>query len=100
MAKSLCRALVTSVSVILTSFLFVGFIINLGVQEQTVTWVVVVLGTTLIAIFCYLVIYLKTPISNSLQMRDEDYESNWIKDQLAAYWHVPALLYLLFAWFI
>ena len=66
---------------------------------QTVSWVAITLGTIVIAIFGSLIIYLKSPVSEALQARVEEH-SSWIKGQLAAYWHVPALLYLLFAWFI
>ncbi len=99
-AKSLYRALVISVGVILSGKLFITFIKDLGALDQTVSWVVIVLGTILIAVLSYLVIYLKTQISETLQSDVAGNGSNWIKEQFAAYWHVPVLLYLLSAWFI
>jgi len=99
-AKSLHRAFISSISFILSGFLFVNFIRDLGVQEQTVAWTFLLIGTAMFSLFGFLVLYLKTPISNSLQMGIDGDDSNWIKNQLAAYWHVPALFYIFFAWFI
>jgi small-conductance mechanosensitive channel len=99
-AKSLYHALVVSVGIILSAYLFITFIKDLGALEQTVSWVGIVLGTFLIVVLSYLVIYLKTPISESLQAGVAGNGSNRIKEQFAAYWHVPALLYLFSAWFI
>ncbi|WP_167505876.1 mechanosensitive ion channel family protein [Desulfosediminicola flagellatus] len=97
-AKSLYRATAISVSVVLSGKLIGRFIVDLGALPQTISWVAIILGTTVIAILGGLVIYLKIPISESLQAAEHE-DKNWIKGQLAAYWHVPALLYLLFAWF-
>lgn len=99
-AKSLYRATAISVSVVLSGKLVGRFIADLGALSQTITWVSIILGTTIIVILGGLVIYLKIPISESLQAGAEYKDDSWIRGQLAAYWHVPALLYLLFAWFI
>ena len=50
------------------------------------------------SLFLCQVFFLKTPISNSLQMGIEKDEGHWIKEQLAAYWYVPVLIYLLVVW--
>ena len=81
-AKSLYHALVISVAVILSGKLFITFIKDLGAHEQTVSWAIIVLGTILIAVLSYLVIYLKTPISESLQLGVVKNGNNWIKQQL------------------
>ena len=99
-AKALHNALFISIAISLSGKLFIDFFKDLGALEQSVSWVAIVIGTILIAVFCYLVLGLRTPISNFLQLRVEKGDSKRIKGQLAAYWHIPALLYLFVAWFI
>jgi moderate conductance mechanosensitive channel len=99
-AKPLYQALVTLVSFIIPGLLFLLFVRDIGALEQTVSWMSIILGSTLIAVFICQVMYLKTPVSDSLQKGIDKDGSHWIKEQLAAYWHVPVLLYLLVVWFI
>ncbi|NOR24753.1 MAG: mechanosensitive ion channel [Desulforhopalus sp.] len=99
-AKPLHRALVTSSTVLLCGYLFLNFIRDLGALDQTVSWVAIVLGSAVMAVFASLVLYLRQPFSAFLQDGIEQDDSNWMQEQLAAHWHVPALLYLLVVWFI
>ncbi len=99
-ARPLNRALATSSAVLLVGLLFLNFIRDLGALDQTVAWVGIVLATAIMAVFAYLVLYLRQPVSNFLLEGIERDESNWIQEQLATNWHIPALLYLFVAWFI
>ncbi len=99
-AKPLYQALVTLVVFIISGLLLLLCIRDLGAKEQTISWMSIILGTGLIAIFCYQVFHLKTPIANALQADIEKDQGNWIREQLAAYWHIPTLMYLLVVWFI
>lgn len=100
LAKPLHRALVTSFSVFMAGSLFIRLIMELGAQAQTISWVIITLGSTVIAVFIGLIIYLKRPVSISLQAQIDDEDDRWIAKQLATYWHVPAFLYLFIVWFI
>jgi moderate conductance mechanosensitive channel len=99
-AKPLYQALVSLFAFIISGLLLLYFIKDIGAHEQTVSWMSIILGSLLMAIFSYQVLCLKKPISNSLQMKIEKDEGHWIKEQLAAYWHIPVLLYLLVVWFV
>lgn len=99
-AKALGSALVTLVSFILSGVLFLYCIKELGALEQTVSWLSIVLGSILIAVFSYQILNLKTAIAHLLQKGLKKGRSNWIREHLAAYWHVPALIYLLIVWLI
>ncbi len=99
-AKPLHHALITLFSFILSGLLFLYFIKELGAFVQTVSWMSMILGTVLIAIFAYQVVQLKTPISNALQMGVAKDGGHWIKEQLAVYWHIPVFFYLLALWII
>ena len=100
LVKPLHRAFVTSAMVLLSGKLFMLLIKELGALEQTISWAAIVLGSVIIAVFAALVLYLRKPVSNSLQAGIDPDNSSWFKEQLAAYWHIPALLYLFIAWFI
>ncbi len=100
LVKPLHRVFVTSAVVLLSGRLFMYLVRELGALDQTIAWVAIVLGSVVMAIFAALVLYLRKPVSDSLQAAIEPENSSWFREQLAAYWHVPALLYLFIAWFI
>ena len=99
-AKTVSSAFVTLATFIFSGGLFLYCITDLGALEQTVSWVSIVLGSILIAVFSSQVLNLKVPIANSLKKGFKKRRSNWIRVHLAAYWHVPALIYLLIVWLI
>jgi len=100
LVKPLHRAFVTSAIVLLSGKLFLYLVRDLGALDQTISWLAIVLGSIVMAVFAALVLYLRKPVSNSLQAGIDSDKSSWFREQLAAYWHVPALLYLFLAWFI
>jgi small-conductance mechanosensitive channel len=100
MAGALYRAAVIATSVILSGRLLVNFIFDLGALRQSVTWMAILIGTSIIAILAVLVIYLKAPVSEALRKNSVTDGQNWIREQLNAHWHVPTLLYLVAVWFI
>jgi len=100
LVKPLHHVFITSAVVLLSGKLFMYLVRELGALDQTVSWVAIVLGSIVMAVFAALVLYLRKPLSDSLQAGIEPENSSWFGEQLAAYWHVPALLYLFIAWFI
>ena len=99
-AKPLHRAFATSTTVLLFGYLFLYFIRDLGALNQTVSWVGIIVVSAVMAVFAYLVLYLKKPVAAFLRDENQQDDSSWLQNQLAAYWHLPALLYLLATWFI
>jgi len=85
---------------LLSGLLIVNLIRELGAHPQTIAWIIIILGSTIIAMNAFLVFKLKKPISLALQTTDKGKSENWIKNQLTVYWHIPALLYLFIIWFI
>jgi len=101
LAKPLHKALTLSISLLASGTLIVRFVKELGARPQTVSWTIIFLGTAVIASYVILIIYLKTPVSNILKASvNEDKKSGWLKQQLASFWHIPALLYFFIIWFI
>ncbi len=100
LVKPLHRVFITSAVVLLSGRLFIYLVRELGALDQTIAWVAIVLGSVVMAVFAALVLYLRKPVSDSLQAGLEPDNSSWFKEQLATYWHVPALLYLFISWFI
>ena len=99
LVKPLYRAFYISVGVLLSGMLLVNFVEELGAAPQTVSWVVIVLGSVVIMIYGYLIYSLKQPVAEGLLDQLEKQEAGWVKEQLAGYWHVLGLIYLLLVWF-
>jgi len=98
--KPLYNAFKYSIAILASGLLLVNLVRELGASPQSVAWVVMILGTTVIALYCYLVIYLKKPVANTLLTRLDEENGGWIKRQIATYWHSLALIYLAVVWFI
>ena len=99
LVKPLYRAFYISVGVLLSGLLIVNFVEELGAVPQSVSWVVIVLGTVVLLIFGYLIHSLKQPIAEGLLDQLERQEAGPLKKQLAKYWHILGLIYLLLVWF-
>ncbi|MEJ2134471.1 MAG: mechanosensitive ion channel family protein, partial [Desulfofustis sp.] len=95
----LYRAFYISVGVLLSGLLLVNFVEELGAAPQTVSWVIIVLGSAVIIIYGYLIVSLKQPVKDGLLDQLEKQDGAWVKKQLAGYWHVLGLIYLLLVWF-
>jgi small-conductance mechanosensitive channel len=100
LVKPLYRAFVTAVVAIISGKLFMYLVRDLGALDQTISWVAIILASLVIGVFAVLILYLRKPVSDSLQAGVDPENSGWFKGQLAAYWHVPTLLYLFVSWFV
>lgn len=98
--KPLYRAVFLSFAALLSGLLIVKLIMGLGAQPQTVVWVRIVLGTLVISVFGYLVIFLKKPVGDVFLADIQEKGGSWLKEQFAAFWHLSALFYLLCVWVI
>ena len=100
LVKPLYRAFFISFGVLISGLLIVNLVKELGARPQTVTWVIIVLGSVVIAIYAYLVLYLRKPLADTLLAQLEKSEGGWFKKQFAARWYAAALAYLFFVWLI
>ncbi len=98
LVKPLYNAFKYSLVILASGLLVVTLVNELGARPQSVSWVVMILGTVVIALYCYLVIYLKKPVATALLARLEEEDGGWIKQQFASYWHSLALSYLGLVW--
>lgn len=99
LVNPLYRAFYISAGVLLSGLLLINFVEELGAVPQTVSWVVIVLGSVVILLYGYLILSLKQPVADGLLDQLEKQETGWVKKQLASYWHVLGLIYLLLVWF-
>ena len=100
LVKPLYRACYLAAVVLFSALLWGKLVIGLGVRQQTVGWLVITLGTAVIASYCGLVLFLKKPMAESLTAGIDRTGAGWLKGQIASQWHVPALLYLLLVWLV
>ncbi len=99
-AKSLHYASVTSATIIGFSLLLLNLLEDLGAFEQTIAWSAIVLVSSVMLVFVLLILYLRQPVSTLLQANTDRGAERWYTNQIAVYWHVPALLYLFILWFV
>ncbi len=83
LVKPLSIAFKYSFGVLGSGLLLVALVKELGARPQSVSWVIMILGTIIIALYCYLMIYLKKPVATALIARIEEDKGGWIKRQLA-----------------
>ncbi|MEE4241836.1 MAG: mechanosensitive ion channel domain-containing protein [Desulfopila sp.] len=84
-----------------TSLGFIALIGELGVARQAVTLSIIVLGSILLIFTAFMLVYYRKPIAEYiLSAETVDSGSSWVIRQLALYWHIPALLYLLLVWML
>ena len=76
-----------------------NFIYEIDLEKLTLQWCVLFLGSAVIAVYALLVLNLKQPVVNSL-LAGVDEQKSKLKQQFYAYWHVPALFYLLCVWLL
>lgn len=98
--RPLHRAAFLSFAALLSGLLIMKLIIGLGATPHTIVWVRIVLGTTIIFVFGYLVVFLKKPVSEAFLVEVREKGGSWLKEQSAALWHLFALFYLLLVWSI
>ncbi len=98
--RPLHRAVFIFLSALLSGLLMIKLIMGLGAKPQTLAWVQIVLGTSVISVLGYLVIFLKKPVREGFLTDIKEKGGSWLKEQFAAYWHLPALFYLLCVWSI
>ena len=84
---------------LLSGLLLVNFVEELGAVPQTVSWVVIVLGSVVIIIYAYLIYSLRQEIADGLLEQLEKEQAGLLKKQMASKWHVLGLIYLLLVWF-
>jgi moderate conductance mechanosensitive channel len=100
LVKPMFQAFVLSIILLLCGLLVTRLVYELGARPQTVSWVVMIVGSFVLAVYGALVVFLKTPVTQALQEQIENRQESWFQEQLARLWHVPALFYLFILWIV
>ena len=100
LVKPLHIAFSTALTILASTLLFIRCFRDLGVQAQTISWLAIIMGSTILAIITYLILYLRKPIEAFLLSEAEQENTNWLIQSFKKYWHLPALLYIAIFWFI
>jgi len=100
LARPLYRTFYVSVGFLLSGLLIVRLFQELGASRQSVSWVGIVLGSTVIMLYAYLVYSLRRPVADALlRQLDEHHDESLVKRQLSMRWHGLSLVYLSLVWF-
>jgi moderate conductance mechanosensitive channel len=100
LVKPLFRVFVVSTTLLFFGLLITNLVRELGVRPQTLSWVSMVVGSLVLAVYGYLVVFLRKPLTGFLLASIEAGKGGWFQEQLARVWHIPALLYLLVVWLV
>lgn len=100
LVKPLFRTFVLSSILLFCGLLVIRLVYELGARPQTVSWVAMIVGSFVLAVYGALVVFLKTPVTQALQENIEEKQRNSFQGQLARLWHVPALFYLFIVWMV
>jgi small-conductance mechanosensitive channel len=82
-------------SIVFIALLVIRYFRELGVQGQTISWLFIVFGTLMMFSIGYQLFCMQKQVASVLK---EDADQEALKMQLADYWLLPALFYLLTCW--
>ncbi len=93
------RAVLFLATYILAGLEFLALMQVLQVQEESVVLVGLFLGTLLLLLLAAMVLALRRRVAGAIRGRSRAGEdSRWLREEMAALWHIPALLYLFMVW--
>ncbi len=95
LVKPFSKIVGSTVSIVFLSLLVIRYFRELGVQEQTISWLFIVFGTLMMCSIGYQLFCMQKQVSLVLK---EDAEQETLKMQLADYWLLPSLFYLVACW--
>lgn len=101
-ARSLHRAMMLSSGMIAVGLVAMAILNRIGVQSDTVLFIVFVIGTLLIFSMVVMVWRNRSVVAVMIMGRRSDarVSVSWVKSQFAAIWHVLATAYLLIVWLL
>ena len=100
LVKPIHFAVFLSFAVLFSGILTVRLIKELGAQPQTISWLIILFGTLVIAFYAYITTRLRRTLSNIQESSENQDGKSWISNQIFKFWHIPVLLYLFLVWFI
>ncbi len=100
-ALFLHRAVLFFVSYVAFVIMFLAFISQMGMPQDTSILVQIVAGTVLIVILTFMILSRRRAVAEAiLSDTPADDESYWVKSRYASFWHILALSYLFIIWLI
>lgn len=98
--KPLYLAFSVTFTVLASALLMLRCFKELGALPQTLSWIVIVLGTVILVIMAGLILFLRRPVSQYYNTEIDGGSGGWIQQQFVVYWHLPALLYVAIVWIV
>jgi small-conductance mechanosensitive channel len=98
-ALNLQRATRISLFFVGSALTFLALVKELGISIGSLVFLAITLGTLFILLLCYFVMHNRQIVTEAiLSSQSVEEEGGWVVRQLAALWHVLALLYLFVVW--
>ncbi len=98
-AVSMHRDILLVVTYILAGLNFLALLKVLEVQEETVVLFGLGLGTLLLLLLAGMVLARRRMIADVIRaLPGPEQEDGWLREEVASFWHIPALFYLFLVW--
>lgn len=100
-AASMHRDILLVVTYILAGLNFLALLKVLDVQEETTVLFGLGLGTLLILLLAGMVLASRRTVADVIRaLPGPEQEDGWLREEVASFWHIPALLYLFLVWLL
>ncbi len=98
-AVEMHRSIMLVSSYILAGLAFLALQEVVGVQEETVLLSAMVLGTLLLLLLGGMVLASRGSVADVIRaLPGGEGDNRWLREEVASFWHIPALLYLFAVW--
>ncbi len=100
-AKSVHFSIVAFCTYTFSSILFLAFCRLLQLQPTSLALTTIALATILIALIITMIFRSRTSVRERILEKSDLYKTrNWVIEQFAMFWHIPAILYFTIIWII
>lgn len=98
-AASMHRDILLVAAYILAGLAFLALLEVLEVQEETVVLFGLGLGSLLLLLLAGMVLASRRTVADVIRaLPGPEQEEGWLREEVASFWHIPALLYLFVVW--
>jgi small-conductance mechanosensitive channel len=100
-ARTLHRSVLLLCSYTFISIILLGLLLNLNLAKPSFSATMILLATGLIILIIAMILRSRKYVQNRiLEKSEQNLTRNWITEQFAQFWHVPAIFYFVVVWLI
>jgi len=98
-AQTIHKGTMILCSYIFTIIIFIALLIELGLSRISVNSTAMIVATVLISLIVVMIMQGRSYVKNRILEKSDRYKTrNWVVEQFAQFWHVPAILFFIIIW--